>query len=179
MGLNVALVVGGETPEAVEHRVGAARYEARRHHRLDQLPAVAAQGPHEADEVGRLRDPDLGGGIPVVVGALLGIIHGDPADEGALALLKADLGQRLGGLQVNGGEVQRRRGAVGQQGVDQPGIDPAGKVRVGVARLQGKGVLLQPLVERQMQGLAGLRPLRGVDVEIDKARQQDLRGRER
>ena len=71
-------------------------------------------------------------------------------------------------------EVDGRRRAVAQQRRHEIGPHRRGERRVGVAGLQRERVVEQPLLQRQVEARAQLRPLRGVDVQVDQARQQHL-----
>ncbi len=75
---------------------------------------------------------------------------------------------------MDGGEIQRGRGAVRQQRPDQPCVDLADEGEIGVAAFQRKGARLQPILQRQVERGAELRELRRVDVQVDQAGQQDL-----
>ena len=100
------------------------------------------------------------------------MIHGHPADQRALRALQTDVSQTLRGGQMDGAVIHGGGGAVGQQAVDQRAIGRRGELHVGVARLERERVLLQPELERLIQGPPQLRPLRRVDVQIHESGQQ-------
>ena len=79
---------------------------------------------------------------------------------------------------MDGGVVDRRRRAVREQRFHQRAIRLAGEGEIGITRLEGKRVLLQPFVQRQVQRLSHLGPLRGMDVEVDEPGQEELPSRQ-
>ncbi len=130
------------------------------------------------DERARPLEPRRDARVAVVGRALLGVVHRDLAHEGALALREADLREQLGGVRVHGAEVRRRGRAVREQGLHEGVVAAAREAEIGVAGLEREGAGAQPRVERQVERLAQLRPLRRVDVQIDEAGQQQLGRRE-
>ena len=102
----------------------------------------------------------------------LGIVHHDLADQRTLAGLQANIGENTRGLLMNGREIQRRGGAIGDQVVDQQAIAFSGKGHIGVTGFKRKGIFLQPDLERDVERAAELRILRRVNMQIDETRQQ-------
>ena len=76
------------------------------------------------------------------------------------------------GFDVDGGEVDRGRGAVAEQRGHHVRPHRARERLVRVAGLERERVLEQPPLERQVQPRAQLRPLRGMDVQVDQPRDQ-------
>ena len=158
--------------EAVEQRIGAGRHEPRRHDRLDQAGIVRV-GPDVVDQRfgpgNRIRRRR----VPIERRALVGIVHRHLADEGALARREAGVDEEPGRLGMDGGEIDRRRRAVGEKVGHQCRVDPRGKGRVGVSRLQWKRVFLQPDLQRHVECGAELWILRRMDVKVDETGQHD------
>ena len=172
MSLHVTGGLVRDGSETLEQPVGAGRDEPGRDDGANQAILVAGQAVDVVDQVpgplhGRVR-----GRVTVVVGTLLGIIHGHLADERSLPLREADVGEAHRAFEMYGGKVDGGGRAVCQQRVDQRRIDALGVGALGILRFQGEGTLQQPLIEGQVQRLAELRPLRSVDVQVDQSGQQ-------
>lgn len=109
----------------------------------------------------------LVGGLVAVVGRVhVAVVHADAADEGALAGGEAEVGEQVGGLDVEGGVVGGRRGAVGQRAADAARVHAA---RLGQGRQGGlhrERVLVQPVQQRRLAEDARVRVLRRVDVGV-------------
>ena len=90
--------------------------------------------------------------------------------------LETGFGENAGGLLVDGGEIDRCRGAVGEQALDKFRIDGRRKGLVAVVGFQRKRVLLQPGFQRHIERPAELRPLRRMEVQVDKSGEQQPPG---
>ena len=55
-------------------------------------------------------------------------------------------------------------------------VDRLDELKVLVLSLQGKSVIVEPFVERLIEGVTSLGPLRGVDVQVHKAGHEHLAG---
>ena len=169
--LHVGARLLGDATQADETLVGAAGDEARGHHAVDALARRCAdlcdfsqQRLGVCQGLGR-------GGVAVEVGVGSRVVHDDLAHERALATLGADACELDGGGQVVAGEVDRRGGAQAEQAAHQVAVDRTGEIEIGKACFKGKRSLLEPHVERLVEGDTCLGPLRGVYVHIHKAGQ--------
>ena len=169
--LHVGARLLGDATEAREALVGAAGDEARGHHAVDALARRCAdlrdlgqQGLGVCQSLARR-------GVAVEVGVGGRVVHDDLAHECTLAALGAGARELDGGGQVVAGEVHRGGGAQAEQAAHQVAVDGAGEVEVCKACFKGKRPLLEPHVERLVEGDACLGPLRGVHVHIHKAGQ--------
>ena len=167
-------VTGGllrDGSETLQQSIRARGDEPGRNDRTDQAIVVAAQALDIGDQIPGPLHGRVGGRVTVVVGTLLGIIHGHLAHERSLPLREASVGEAHGAFEMYGGKVDGGGGAVRQQCIDQRCVDALGVRALGIPRFQGKGALQQPLIEGEVQRLAELRPLRSVDVQVDQPRQ--------
>ena len=165
-------MVPGDRAEAFERFVRTARNEPGRHHRAHQIALVAGQAAHEVDQVHGVVQRLFGRGVAVIVRALGRIVHHHLADQRALAVLQAVARQVLGRRQMGGREIDRCRRAVGEERGHEGAVNPVGEGEVGIFRFERKGAGLKPVIEGQVQGLAELRPLRRVDMEVDQTGQE-------
>ena len=124
MRLHVAAGLPRQPPESPQQLIGAGWNEAWRDHGQNQAALVAGHRSHIADEAPGLGLGDAGVGISIVGGTLVGIIHRDAADQGALRPPQANIGKRLSGRQMNGPEIHCGGRAVRKQCVDQGFINP-------------------------------------------------------
>jgi hypothetical protein len=115
MGLNGDTALQGEAAKIFEESVGTATDETRGQNRLHQGLFIAAKVFHLFEEFNRAGEGRLGREVAVVVGAKRGIVHGDPADKGALTAGEADLGQGEAGLVVDRRVIDRGGGSVGEE----------------------------------------------------------------
>ncbi len=173
VGLHVTARFAGQPAESAQEIIGARGNEPRGDHRMDQ-PRAAGQRSDVGDELACLALGHLRRRVAIILGALLWIVHRHASDQGALWMAQADIGKHLGRRQVNAREVHRRSRAIGQQAGHQRLVDPLGVGGIGIPRLQRKRELLQPFLERQVQRLAQLWPLRRMHVQIDHSRQHIL-----
>ena len=111
-------------------------------------------------------DGRLGRLVAVVVGVEAGHIHADAADKGTLADGETQVGQHVGGGDVDGGIVGCSGGAVGQSAADNGCVDTAGPLKVLEAGFDGKCVLLEPVEECGFAKDARVGVLRGMDVSV-------------
>ena len=169
--LHVGARLLGDATQAGEALVGAAGDEARGHHAVDALARRGADLSDFGEQRLGVCQSLCRRGVAVEVGVGGRVVHDDLANECALTALGADARELDGGGQVVAGEVDRRGGTQAEQAVYQVSVDRASEVEVGEARLKGKRPLLQPHVERLVEGDACLGPLRGVYVHIHKAGQ--------
>ena len=167
MGLHMASGLQREDAETFQQRICAGRHETRRNDRLYQPRLITRHRADEVDQRSRIGDRLGGRGITVVIGTLLRVIHANAPDEAALPKRQADLGQPLRRRQVDRREVERRRGAVGEESLDQRGVDALGEGHIRVTALQRKSVRVQPIFQRKIERGAELRKLRGVNVQVD------------
>ena len=79
-----------------------------------------------------------------------------------------------GGGAVDGVIVQDAGGAAGERGLDEMAMGAVGVRKVGEAGLRGERVAAEPAFERFVERGAGLRPLRGMQVQVGEAGEQDL-----
>ena len=86
----------------------------------------------------------------------------------------ADLRQRQRSFHVDRRKIHCSRCPVGQQVLHEVTVNLAREVDVGIFGFERKSVFLKPDFERSIECLAKLGPLRGVDVEVNKARQEKL-----
>jgi hypothetical protein len=170
--LHVAAAFLGQCSQSFKRRIGAGRDEARGDDGQDTSLAIIGMRVDIVDQRPCTLDGRFRRGVAIVVRAFVHIVHRHLADQRALALLKADVGQRTGRILVHGGEIERRGRAVGEQIIDQQAIAAPCEGEVFVAGLQREGVFLQPDFQRHVEGAAELRVLRGMDVKIDKAGDQ-------
>ena len=174
MGLDVAVMIPGDRAEAFERFVRTARDESGCHHRAHEIALVARQPAHEVDQVHRVVQRLFGRGVAVIVRALGRIVHHHLADQRALAVLQTVARQVLGRRQMGGREIDRRRGAVGEERGHERAVNPVREGEVGISGFERESAGLKPVIERQVQGLAELRPLRRVDVEVDQTGEEIL-----
>jgi hypothetical protein len=73
---------------------------------------------------------------------------------------------------MNGGKIDGRRCAIGQQATHQRPVDTVCKFQIAVTRFQRKCMGAQPDIQWHIQRVAKLWKLWRMDVKIDKARQQ-------
>ena len=169
MGLYVTVEVGSQPTQHVQHVVGAGGDEARRDGCLHERTFGTGKAAHVLDERQRIVESGPGRCVPIEFGALVRVVHGHLANNRALTPGQRDVGEQLGGFQVNAAEVGCGSRAVGQQIVDQGLVTGTGEVEISVASFQRKRVLLQPLVQREVQCLAELRPLWRMHVQVDES----------
>ena len=173
MRLDVAVAPLGERAEPLEQRVRAARHEARRDRRQHPPVRVRRRAAQVVDQRLGALERDRRGGVAVVRRALLGMVHRDAPDQRPLPERDAGVGEQARRRVVEGREVDGRRRAAREQGPHQGRVDGTGEVDVRVTALERKRRLLQPVLERQVQRAAELRPLRGVHVQVDQTRQEE------
>ena len=171
MGLHRAALLAHQRAQPVQQRVGAGGDEARGDDRLHQ-PVIAGQRADPRDQ--RTCAGERGHRILVAVEIRTELrqVHRHPADHRPLPACQAEFRQMQCRRTVQGGEIDRRGGAPGQQVADQGGVGAVREIEVGVARLERKGVALQPVLQRQVERLAELATLRRMHVQIDQAGQQ-------
>ena len=171
MRLHVGARLLGDATQAREALGRAAGDEARGHHAKNAL----ARGGADLRDFGEQRLGVCQGlgrrSVAVEVGVGRRVVHDDLAHERALATLGADARELDGGGQIVAGEVDRRGGAQAEQAAYQVAVDGAGEVEVSEACLKRERALLEPHVERLVEGDACLGPLRGVHMHIHKAGQ--------
>lgn len=111
---------------------------------------------------------------PVILRILFLVVHDHFPDQSALTFVSADLGQQIAGFLVDGREIERSRRSVCQQCCDEILIDLPGEIQIGKFCFQREGIGFQPIMQRDVHGSAGLRPLRSMDVQVDESRQKIL-----
>ena len=79
-----------------------------------------------------------------------------------------------GGGTVDGVIVQDAGGAAGERGLDEMTMGAVGVRKVGEAGLRRERVAPEPAFKRLVERGACLRPLRGVQVQVGEAGEQDL-----
>ena len=79
-----------------------------------------------------------------------------------------------GGGAVDGVIVQDAGGAAGERGLDEMAMGAVGVLGVDKAGLRGERVAAEPAFKRFVERGTGLRPLRGVQVQVGEAGEQDL-----
>ena len=172
MRLHMGAGALGQVAQALQQLVRARRNKARRddgQHALVGVVRVGTQPVHKGFGIGH----GLGGaGVLVVRRALRGLVHGHLAHQRTLAVGQAALGQHLVASVVHAAKVHGGGGAVGQQRGHDHVVHALCERRVAVARLQREGVVLQPDLQRHIQRLAVLRPLRRVHMQVHHAGQQ-------
>ena len=176
--LGEAVVAGRQLAQPLQSRVGAAGDEPRGDDRLDDRrcrvkTAVRCELAHLVDEPFGFRQ-GRGGVLAVILGVGFRVVHHDLADEAALAEFGADVRQVGGGGAVDGVIVQDAGGAAGERGLDEMAMGAVGVLGVGEAGLRGECVAAKPAFKRFVERGAGLRPLRGVQVQVGEAGQEDL-----
>mmetsp|Transcript_71515 Transcript_71515/g.201984 ORF Transcript_71515/g.201984 Transcript_71515/m.201984 type:complete len:263 (+) Transcript_71515:595-1383(+) len=155
----------------------ARRHKARGDSALHQGPMSASNGRQGR---GRTLDAFVCGDVGVVFRTVP--VHGDPADKCPLACLRTTVGQHAAHFAALRAEVQRRRGAAAQRPPDAgPEDRPCAAEVAGEPALGGEGMGLQPALgahERSVRPEANVSILRGMDVSIHEARQEQLRIRQ-
>ena len=182
MRLGEAVVAGRQLAQSLQSRVGAAGDEPWGDDRLDGRryrveTAVRRELTHLVDEPFGFGQR-CGGVLAVVLGVGFRVVHHDLADEAALAEFGADVRQVDGGDAVDGVIVQDAGGAAGERGLDEMAMGAVGVREVGEAGLCRERVATEPAFERFVERGTGLRPLRGVQVQVREAGQEDLAVRE-
>ncbi len=172
MGLHMTAAFGGQLTEPFERRIGAAGNEPRGDHRQDAGLAIVRMRAHIIDQRPRARDRRLRRGIAVNVRAVFGMVHRHLADQCPLSPLQTGIDQNAGRVLVQRGEIERSRRAASQQIRDERAVAPAGEGEVGIAGFEREGVGLTSDLERHVQRQPELGILRGMNMQIDKARQQ-------
>jgi hypothetical protein len=76
----------------------------------------------------------------------------------------AQVGEQVGGPDVDGGVVGGRGGAVGERLADAASVDLAGLGEVREGGLEREGVSVQPVEQRRLAKDADVGVLRGVEV---------------
>ena len=180
--LGETMVAGRQLAQPLQSRVGAAGDEPRGDDRLDDRrcrvkTAVRCELAHLVDEPFGFRQ-GRGGVLAVILGVGFRVVHHDLADEAALAEFGADVRQVDGGGAVDGVIVQDAGGAAGERGLDEMAMGAVGVLGVGEAGLRRERVAAEPAFERFVERGTGLRPLRGVQVQVREAGQEDLAVRE-
>ena len=79
-----------------------------------------------------------------------------------------------GGGAVDGVIVQDAGSAAGERGPDEMAMGAVGVRKVGEAGLRGERVAAEPAFERFVERGTGLRPLRGMQVQVGEAGEQNL-----
>ena len=153
MRLHGAGTATRQRPEFLEQRVSAAGDKARRDDAFHPPGAIVGMIAQMLDD--RARPGHRAGHIAIAIirRAVVGMIHGDLADERAQAFLDRQIAEQF------------------RRVVDERAIDAPREGEIAVARLERKRVRREPVGERQMQRGAELRILRCVNVQIDEARQ--------
>lgn len=124
------------------------------------------------DEASGLIDRSFSRWVPIEVWTPIWIIHSNLADQPSLAVSQTDVDETLRCIELSRCEVHSDRCCVGYQGSNERFVHGLGEVDVGLPCLEGEGVSLQPILERDIECLAELRPLRCVIVEIDESWEQ-------
>ena len=83
-----------------------------------------------------------------------------------MAFLETDVGEEIGGFDVDGGEVGCCCCAVGEGAVDTAGVDAAGEREGGEGGFEWEGVGVEPVEEGGFAEDAGVGVLGGVDVGV-------------
>ena len=171
--LHVGTCAFGQIAQATKHFVSAAGNEARRDDGPGARPAFPSDGLHLADEGFGVAHRLLRRCVAVVVRVRFRVVHHRLAHERALAALGADLGERHRCLQMRAAEVHRRGRPSRKKLIDQVGVHFLREINVCELRLQRERALIEPPVERLVEGERRLRPLRRVDVDVHEARQPE------
>ena len=171
MRLHGAGTATRQRPEFLEQRVSAAGDKARRDDAFHPPGAIVGMIAQMLDD--RARPGHRAGHIAIAIirRAVVGMIHGDLADERAQAFLDRQIAEQFRRVHMHRAEHERGRRPVGEEVVDERAIDAPREGEIAVARLERKRVRREPVGERQMQRGAELRILRCVNVQIDEARQ--------
>ena len=171
--LHVGARGAGQIAQAAQHLVGAAGDEARRDDGPGARAAAPPDGLHLADEGFGVAHRLLRRCVAVVVRVCCGVVHHRLAHKCALAALGADLGERHRCLQMRAAEVHRRGRPSRKKLIDQVGVHFLREIDIRELRLQRERALIEPPVERLVEGERRLRPLRRVDVDVHEAWQPE------
>ena len=93
-------------------------------------------------------------------------VHGDFADHGAHACLLIEVHELAGAVGMDGGKDDAAHGAEEPLGVDEAAVHALGIRHVGIFRLLGEGVVLQPRQQLEVHGDALVVNLWGMDVHV-------------
>ncbi|KAI3480283.1 hypothetical protein L1887_57548 [Cichorium endivia] len=138
--------------------------------------AVRPEAPGEANELLGILDGLRRILLDVVDGRIA--VHLALADEGALAALIADLGEDLGGLEMQRGVVACGGGARVDETLYDRLVSLAGISCVFEPALTREGDVLEPVEQLVLLTEADVGHLAGVRVGIDEARAEEAAGRE-
>ncbi len=158
--------------EPGQRRIGATGDEARRDHRQHAAIGIVRMAADIVDEGARIGQRRFRTRVAIIVRTARPIVHHHLADQRALTVGEREVGEKLGGVEIDRGEVERRRRAIGEQVAYQRVVARPGESGIGIARFEREGVFAQPDFERLVQRLAQLRILRRMHMQIDKAGQQ-------